>query len=230
MSWNWVFSNGQRRRIGITLGVVLVVIMLANWFVSYTIQQVDNQFKSVYQDRLVPASYMTEILERYYKNQLLLEQHLQAQTGTSQDSIGALWNSNTAAIDALIQKFETTYLTEQEAIYLKNFKHAVNDLQQIQEQVLVFSSAGQKQEALLLHKAQNKGQFQRLLGPLHELISLQEQIGHELYLSADRKVKSMKVTSYMVIALAIFIALIAGTLLQTNRKINTIKPQKFHLN
>lgn len=230
MSWNWMFSNKQRRKIAIALGVVLVVIMLANWFVNFTIQQVDNQFKSVYQDRLVPASYMTAILERYYQNQLLLEQHLQSAEAAEQDSLSALWETNTAAVGALIQQFETTYLTDQEAVYLKQFKRAVADLQQIQEQILVNSSNNDKAAALKLHRAQNQGQFQLLLTPLHELITLQEQVGHELYLSADRKVKSMKVLSYTVIAMAVFVALIVGTLLQTNNKLANIKPQNYHLN
>lgn len=230
MTWSWSVSNRQKRKIGIALGVVLIIILLANWFVNYTIQQVDNQFKSVYQDRLVPASYMTEILERYYQNQLLLEQHLQIQGEAKQDSISALWEANTAAIDGLIQRFETTYLTEQEVIFLKNFKQAVADLQHIQVQVLAYSRDNNKAWALKLHKTQNLGQFQRLLAPLHDLISLQEKVGHELYLSADRKVKSMKVMSHVVIAMAVTIALIAGALLQSNRRISIRNPQKFHLN
>jgi hypothetical protein len=229
-TWNWFISNRQKRKFGSALGIVLIIIMLATWFVNFTIQEVDNQFKSVYQDRLVPAAYMTEILERYYQNQLLLEQHLQSGSEAKQDSLANLWQINIIANSTLIRQFETTYLTKQEAIYLKNFKQAVKDLQLIQEQILAYSRNNDKQAAFLLYKEQNQGQFQRLLSPLHDLITLQEQVGHELYLSADRKVKSMKLTSYMVIAMSVIIALIAGALLQANRSINIRKPQKYHLN
>ena len=230
MTWNWAFSNSQRATISIALGVVLLVILLANWFVSYTMQQIDHQFKSVYQDRLVPASYMSDILERYYQNQLLLEQHIQAEEENTQDSIQALYLANTTAISAHIQKFETTYLTEQETLYLQDFKQAVLELQLIQEKVLTNSRKGNRAAAHKLLKAQNRVQFQQLLTPLHSLISLQEKVGYELYQSADRQVKSLKVLSYIVIALAVTIALIIGTLLQANRRIKFLKPQKFHLN
>lgn len=230
MTWNWFFSNSQRRQIGMALGVVLVVILFANWFVGYTMQQVDLQFKSVYQDRLVPASYMSDILERSYQNQLLLERHLQTQQVQEMDNIHATWQQNSAAIGNVIRKFETTYLTEQENIYLNDFKQDLTKLEETQKQIFSLSSSNNKPAAQQAYRGENLQQFQKLLAPLHNMISLQEKVGHELYLSADRQVKSLKVLSYVVIAIAIFIALIIGTLLQTNRKINSIKPQNFQLN
>lgn len=230
MHWNWMFSSRQRKKMAVAMGLILIVVMLANWFVSYTIQQVNNQFKSVYQDRLVPASQMANILERYYQNQLLLEQHLQNNQNEDKDSLVKLWQANTAVIEGLIQQFETTYLTDQEAVHLRNFKQAVANLQQTQVQILFYSRAGDKNAAVQLNKAQYTGQFQQLLAPLHLLISLQEEVGHELYLSADRKVKSLKIISYMVIAMAVLIALIVGTLLQRGGGMDIVKHQKFQLN
>lgn len=230
MSWSWGFSNSQRQRISIAFGGVLVIIMLASWFVSYTMQQVDSQFKSVYQDRLVPASYMSDIMERSYQNQLLLERHLQIQQSQEMDNIRTLWHTNTAAIDVVIQKFETTYLTDQEAMYLKEFKQSLEDLKQTQQQVMQLSDLNSKTAAQQVYQIQNQEQFEQILVPLHNMIKLQEEVGHDLYLSADRQVKSLKVLSYIVIAIAVIVTLLIGTLLQTNRKIKSIKPQKYQLN
>jgi hypothetical protein len=230
MTWNWVFSSNQRARIGLALGVVLLIIIIANWFVGYTMQQVDNQFKSVYQDRLVPASYMTEILERSYQNQLLLERHLQTQQTDEKNAIRSLWLTNKAVVADVVQKFETTYITDQEAVFLKEFKNSLLELEQTQKQLLALSDQRNQAGALQLYQTFNQQNFQHFLVPLHNIIKLQEEVGHELYLSADRQVKSLKVISYIVIAIAVFIALIIGTLLQTSHKLNSIKYQNYKLN
>lgn len=193
-------------------------------------EQVGRQFQSVYQDRLIPSLDISEMLERYYQNRMLLEEHILADNIASQDSLHHLVVTNTTTIDSLATKYENTYLVEQEKKGLTDYKVRFAKLVQVQEEILKLSGQGNKAKARQLYLTSGQNAFQRLLEPLHILIRVQGDIGQELYQSADRSVKMLKILSYLVIGLAVIIALIIGTLLQTSRKLNKVKPQNYHLN
>ena len=59
---NWVYSIKKRDQVALVLGAVFAIIVLANWFASYSIGQVSSQFRSVYQDRLVPSLDIADVL------------------------------------------------------------------------------------------------------------------------------------------------------------------------
>ena len=226
----WSFSFKQRTKVAVAFVSMFVIIVIANWFVSYSMEQVGRKFQSVYKDRLVPSLDISEMLERYYQNRMLLEEHILATNTTSQDSLQQIIISNTTTIDSLASKFENTYLVEQEMIELTDYKVQFANLVQVQDEILRQSSQGNKANARKLYLTSGQEAFQGLLEPLHALIRVQVNVGQELYQSADKNVKMLKVLSYLVIGLAVIIALIVGTLLQTSRRLNQVKPQKFHLN
>jgi hypothetical protein len=227
---NWVFRIRQREKIALALGSVFVIIILANWFVSYSIGEVSKQFRSVYQDRLVPSLDISQMLERYYQNRMYLEEHVIAESITEKDSLSRLLDANTEEINVLVKKFENTYLIDQESAELAKYKIQFAKLVKVQDQVLELSRAGNRTAALQLSHTKGHEAFQNLLEPLHHLIQVQGEVGQELYESADRKVKALEILSYLVIGLAVLLALIVGTLLQGSQKLKNIKPQNYHMN
>lgn len=226
----WVYSIKKRDQVAFALGSVFAIIILVNWFASYSIDQVNNQFRSVYQDRLVPSLDISEVMERYYQNRIYLEEHVLSDAKQKQDSLEKLVQANTLQIDSLIDKFETTYLVERESAGLAQYKERFYTLVKVQDQILTLSSNGNKDQAKQLSRTKGHEAFLHLLEPLHELIRLQGEVGQELYESAERQVKTLKVLSYLVIGLSVFIALLVATLLQTTRKLNNIKPQNYRMN
>ncbi|TPE45958.1 MCP four helix bundle domain-containing protein [Pontibacter mangrovi] len=227
---SWSFKIGNRRRIALALGAVFLIIMLANWFVGYTMTRINDKFQSVYADRLVPALDISAMQERYYQNRLLLEEHLLSGSQPEQQRIIRMINQNEVELDSLLQKFEATYLTAKESQDLRGYQEAAETYAKVQQNILAMSQQGRKAAATAKYKQEGTQAFQELLRPLHALSQLQEQVGHELYEEADRQMKSLKVLSYLVIALAVILALLVGTLLQSSRKLKNIKPQKYHLN
>ncbi|AKD04617.1 MCP four helix bundle domain-containing protein [Pontibacter korlensis] len=227
---SWSFRVGNRDRIALVLGAVFLIIVLTNWFVSYSMTKVSTQFRSVYEDRLVPSLDISTIQERYYQNRLLLEEHLLAESEQEQQRILQAIEQNEADLDSLEQKFKGTLLTNQEGIDLQNYLQAGERYTKVQQTILVLSHTGDKAAAMRMYKQEGMQAFQELLLPLHALSQLQEKVGHELYANADQHMKILKVLSYLVIALAVILALLVGTLLQSSRKMKNIKPQKYHLN
>ncbi len=227
---NWAYRITKRDKVAFALGSVFAIIILANWFASYSIGLVSNQFREVYHDRLVPSLVISDVMERSYQNRLMLEDHILSTSATEQDSLLQAVQANTKEIEALIDQFEKTYLVEREnaglAAYKKHFTHLVN----VQEQILELSTNNNKTQAQSLYASVGHEAFLHLLEPLHELIAVQGEVGKELYQSADRHVKTLKVLSYLVIGMSVFIALLVATLLQATRKLKNIKPQNYHLN
>ncbi|WP_242928160.1 MCP four helix bundle domain-containing protein [Pontibacter vulgaris] len=227
---SWSFELKKRNKIAFAFAAIFVIIILANWFVSYTMERVSRNFQSVYQDRLVPSLDISQILERYYQNRMLLEEHVMAEDHSLQTSLQQRIFANTKTIDSLAAKFGNTYLVDKELQELATYKAQFERLVNVQDQILYLSAQGKKAEAKQLYRSEGQEAFQDLLVPLHALIRVQGDVGQELYQSADRSVKMLKVLSYLVIGLAVIVALIVGTLLQTSRKLNNVKPQKYHLN
>lgn len=228
MSWN--FRIKQPDKIALALGAVFLVIVLANWFVSYSMNRIGGQFKSVYEDRLVPALDISMMLEHYYQNRLLLEEHVLATQPRQQDSLQQLMQANNQALDSLLVKYETTYLTTQESQALAKYKTAFRNLSGVQQEILHHSRNSGKATATELFATEGKNAFLDLLEPLHTLSRLQQEVGHELYASAERQVQALKVLSYLVMGMAVLIALLIATLLQTSRKLRNIKKQQYHMN
>lgn len=227
---NWAYRITKRDKIAFALGTVFAIIILANWFASYSIGLVSNQFREVYHDRLVPSLVISDVMERSYQNRIMLEDHILSTSGKEHDSLHKAVLANTQEIEALINQFERTYLVERENAGLATYKIQFANLVHVQERILELSTAGNKEEAQCLYASVGHETFLNLLEPLHELIALQGEVGKELYDSAERQVKTLKVLSYLVIGMSVFIALLVATLLQATRKLNNIKPQNYHLN
>ncbi|MEJ8802288.1 MCP four helix bundle domain-containing protein [Pontibacter sp. H249] len=227
---NWSINLRQRDKIALALGIIFLVIVLANWFMSYSMKQISGQFKSVYEDRLVPALDISAIVERSYENHLLLEEHILAAEAGVKEKLASQISQNQHEIDSILVKFEATYLTKEEYKDLQNYKVARQDLLEVQQAILKQSGDLNTREAREKFTTAGNTTFQLLLNPLHDLSKVQETVGHDLLDSAERQMNAIKILSTLVIAMAVIIALLVATLLQTSKKLNSIKQQNFHWN
>lgn len=223
-------KNSDRKKTALALCAVFIIIVLANWWVSYSMTQVSSQFASVYHDRLVPALDIAAMQERYYQNRMLLEEHLQVEEPAQQQHLEDALQQHTQEIDSLSAKYEATYLTNQETRDYRQYKQAVKQLTALQRKVIQLSRAGDKAAAERMYKAEVVPAFDKMLMPMHALSSLQQDVGHELYASAERQLNSLQMLSSFVVACAVILALLVGLLLQNKRQKIKIKPQQFHLN
>lgn len=89
--------------------VIIVLVLLNNLRERKSINQLDHSISSIYQDRLLPATYLYGIANHLY------EQRLMGQDG------------HTAAIDSLVEVYERTYLTPDEKKQWTWFKDHLAD-------------------------------------------------------------------------------------------------------
>ncbi|WP_119080342.1 MCP four helix bundle domain-containing protein [Chitinophaga alhagiae] len=84
--------------------VIIVLVLLNNLRERRSINRLDHSISSIYQDRLLPATYLYGIANHLY------EQRLMGNDGHSE------------AIDSLVTIYETTYLTPDEKKQWASFK------------------------------------------------------------------------------------------------------------
>jgi hypothetical protein len=84
--------------------VIIVLVLLNNLRERRNIDRLDHSISSIYQDRLLPSTYLFGIANHLY------EQRLMGEDGHSQ------------AIDSLVEIYETTYLTPDEKKQWQSFK------------------------------------------------------------------------------------------------------------
>jgi hypothetical protein len=107
-----LFLLQYKMQIGALL-TVLIAIIIANCIYSKkNIDHMDTSITSIYNDRLLASTYISELTHHLYEQKL------------ESNGIYAAHNpqQHTREISMLISKFENTLLTKQETLYWKTFK------------------------------------------------------------------------------------------------------------
>lgn len=84
--------------------VIIVLVLLNNLRERKSINRLNNSISSIYQDRLLPATYLYGIANHLYEQRLMGD------------------NGHAEAIDSLVTVYETTYLTPDEKKQWSSFK------------------------------------------------------------------------------------------------------------
>ncbi|MFD2886614.1 MCP four helix bundle domain-containing protein [Chitinophaga cymbidii] len=111
------FQIRNKFKICCVLIVIIVLVLLNNLRSRKNISRLDESVSSIYQDRLLPATYLYEISNRLYQKRLMLEE----KAGLPEDWM-ALKKARDGEIDSLVQAYDSTYLTKNEQTLWLRFK------------------------------------------------------------------------------------------------------------
>lgn len=99
----------NRSKAALLLAAVIVLITLNNLWERKRYSSLEHSMASIYQDRLLPSTYLYEISSHLYQKKILLENSAGAADQWSK-GIG----EHDRAIDGLVKNYELTYLTDTE--------------------------------------------------------------------------------------------------------------------
>lgn len=111
------FQIRNKFKICCVLIVIIVLVLLNNLRSRKNISRLDESVSSIYQDRLLPATYLYEISNRLYQKRLMLEE----KAGLPEDWM-ARKTARDGEIDSLVQAYDSTYLTKNEQTLWLRFK------------------------------------------------------------------------------------------------------------
>jgi hypothetical protein len=194
-----------------------------------SVKNMNESFISLYNDRLVPAMDLYHIVENLYARRNIIESVLYTKAEAYQlDLRGNLarYNRN---IDSLVNKYEKTYLVQQEKVQLQDLKKNLKDIMAMEQRLVSDIYNNQTPAALNRYERQGKAMFSNASNYLTKLIDTQKQVGNEIITDTERIVSGSKIYSNLQLALAILIGILIVGILFTSNVVN-IRNDKYNLN
>lgn len=192
----------------VLLVVTMALLIINNILGTRSYSNLDKSISSIYQDRLMPATYIFEISDHLYQERLLQEQ-----PGPVTSEGMRLLDSHNVAIAGLITNYEKTYLTKDEVKHWSTFK---KDLQQYQN---TSPTDGPDVEVA----------FDKVMGSLKSLSQLQVGEGSALTQDAQTVISGRELMSQLEMSLLVIMGMVVVFLIATPEKL-LVKDSSYSLN
>ena len=175
----WTYAIPQKMQVAMLLFCVLASGFLFNLIERNNVARMKSFVTSINNDRLVPATVIFHLTDNLYKKHLAMEKFLATNTDDVAP-IKAELASHDKAIADLIREFEQTYIVEDEAILLTEFKSKARNHAQLEQQILVRSENDRKATSAELYEAQGKPSLEATVAQLSKLIEVQAKVSGQL--------------------------------------------------
>lgn len=223
----WAFSIRRKLRLAIFMATLMLFIILFSLIGSYNIQKISSSFRSIYEDRLIPATDLYYIANKIdnRRHELLLFLH----TNTSDsEKIQNFMKQTDSEIDNLLSKYEKTQLVKAEADHLVDLKVKLNNFRR-DEKLLLAAALDNKETATRLYLSSTLPLFHELNNHLMELMGVQTEVGKNLLKDSLGISSSTDFISNLQIVIAIILGLMIVTLVATNKEL-VVKSSNFRMN
>lgn len=224
----WTFVVQQKLKIALLLSVIMGAVILFNLILQKNISDIDRSVNSIYSDRLIPATDIFYLSESLHNRKSAIEQVVyRNQVGVGQ--LRAELKEYDVRILQLVNKYEKTYMVEEESVSLADFKRSISTYSSIEDNIVGLLEQGHRAAGLKLYDTKARAALQNTLGQLSGLTTIQSAVGSKLVKDTRAIVAISNILSDLQIAIAVIIGLLVLALVASSRIIN--QPQaKFNLN
>lgn len=195
---DWIRRQSRRVQAVLLVSVVLLGVLAHNLWGRTNVRALDSSVSAIYDDRLLPATYVFHLTDHMYRKRLLWREA--EQPGRGEVARMAL-DGHDAAIDTLVKEFEATYLVDEESQALKGFKSSWAACRDMEQRWV----AGPSPE---LSVAMN-GEFDRALRQLRLLSEIQQHVGQDLKKGSQSTAASSRLVSELEVALLVIACVLA---------------------
>ncbi len=198
------YSALKKRKISgfLIIGVLLVLLYGKNLLERQSFRAVSGTLSNVYEDRLLVESYIFQISEKLFKIQRLVD-HCTINYDYSKAVVEISMEEQ--AILKIVGAFESTQLTEQEALLLADFKQIiVKDLSIKSYQLLYNDSSGVNEEQVKVYDQK----IARAQQDLVKLSSIQLEEGEKLVSKAKSLINRSQIWAQFELALLLILVLV----------------------
>mgnify|MGYP002630755495 CR=1 FL=1 len=198
------YSALKKRKITgfLIIGVLLVLLYGKNLLERQSFRAVSGTLSNVYEDRLLVESYIFQISEKLFKIQRLVD-HCTINYDYSKAVVEISMEEQ--AILKIVGAFESTQLTEQEALLLADFKRIIEkDLSIKSYQLLYSDSSGVNEEQVKVYDQK----IARAQQDLVKLSSIQLEEGEKLVSKAKTLINRSQIWAQFELALLFILVLV----------------------
>jgi len=220
----WAYSIKNRITIAILLMVVFISVFVKNIMDERYVANLSSSCSTIYEDRLLPESYIFHLSEHLYKKQMLID------ACDGQNDYLKVVDKNrgyNAKIDSILVDFEATYLTEEEAIFLADLKGNVSDLYDVESG---FSEKGIMDAAFAEVKNKSDILISKASENLNKLSEIQLSVGKQLNDDSQRIVAGSSILSKFETAILIILGIMINALIFGVMSSRSRMKQTAHLN
>lgn len=198
------YSALKKRKISgfLIIGVLLVLLYGKNLLERQSFRAVSGTLSNVYEDRLLVESYIFQISEKLFKIQRLVD-HCTINYDYSKAVVEISMEEQ--AILKIVGAFESTQLTEQEALLLADFKRIIEkDLSIKSYQLLYNDSSGVNEEQVKVYDQK----IARAQQDLVKLSSIQLEEGEKLVSKAKSLINRSQIWAQFELALLLILVIV----------------------
>ena len=223
----WAFAIQRKIRLAIALAIMMLLIILLSLWESYNVNKISKSFRSIYEDRLIPAVDLYLISGHIQNKRNKLVSFLFTDK-ISVEEIKNVLSLENKQLDTLINKYEKTYLVKAETNHLQNLKKNLKIFER-DELLLINASLDNKEFAKNLYLNTTINFYENIDQDLILLTQVQTQIGKELLAESNKSQSSSSLISQLQIVVAIILGLIIMILIITDKQV-ILKQEKYNLN
>jgi hypothetical protein len=222
---NLPFSYQKKLKIAMFLFLIMAFTLLIRILEDRSIKNISVAFTSIYNDRLVPATDLFQVLLLINQKEHQFNAYFNNQHSTL--NLGLLTEKN-ATIDLLLNKYEETYLTHLEKISLSALKEKLNEHKQLEAAIGAENSAKVLTNQSL-YRLKLSQSVQEIAQKLTALVQIQSNVGHELVKDSELNITRSNFYAAAQLVLAILIGILIVSILFTANVVN-MRNEKFNLN
>lgn len=221
----WTYGIRQKATASVLLALVLGLVMWNNLVERYQIRRLDKSFSSMYEDRLLAESYLFQLYDQLQQKSELFQASLQG----NHPVMGKFdFQQHQQKLNTIIDKYEKTHLTTEEAATYQRFKAILANMTAIDAQVMAQTQHNGLVQASLIKTSE--ASTAKAFAVLTELSEIQTTEGLVLRSQSKRIMLGNISSSYFEMAILVIIALLIQALVLSSKTLQLPKAQGSNLN
>ncbi|SKB61985.1 Four helix bundle sensory module for signal transduction [Salegentibacter holothuriorum] len=218
----------KRKRLILILSVFFVLLLITEFIEKKSLKSIDQDFSSLYQDRLLPAAQMYELSGLLHQKRMFFEDIKDDGEFIAELNLKEIKAYNTQ-IDQVLKDYGKTYLVNREKVYFEEFNKHYHEYLILENTILENLQEEDFSTANYLISENAIDYFKILNLNLHNIAGIQPEVGEELMAHYKSSSGMTSLLYYFKIALTILIGVFVLRLLGLEQLIRRPK-QKFELN
>lgn len=218
----------KRKRLILLLSAFFALLLITEFIEKRSLKSIDQDFSSLYQDRLLPASQIYELSELLHEKRMLFEDIKDNNEFNASLNLKEI-DAYNSQIDQVLHEYGQTYLVEREEVYFEDFKRHYEKYLVLENTILENLEKKELSTAIYLINKNADDYFKILNLDLHNIASIQPEVGQQLMAHYKSSSGITSLLYYFKIALTILIGIFVLRLLGLEKLLRQPK-QQFELN
>lgn len=202
-----------KSRLVFVIGMLSVLLVGIGSMGIYGLNQTNDSFRGVYEDRAIPLGDLGLVLDRMQRARLNTAMSAYGRDAELVKARKIMTSQRDAEIAELWKKYMATTLTLEEAELAENFALQWKIYAESRDHTMSFATAGDYDAAIVNLTGDAAAKFDAVHGTMLNLLELQRNVAAKEYAEAQSNYNSIFLVSSTVISLGVLLAVIIGFLL-----------------